>query len=1204
MAKRLSNNFTDAQGQAWSIQLFDSLYAGSTAPFSTVYGSPRLSWNGDPDETHAVTLPSKLSLEIVRTTQAVEDYLAAVPAREEGQLLVKVYKGTDLEWIGVVLPETLSVPLDDLNGVASLEAVDALGLLSRLDYKDTDGTAFTGWEALTGHLLKILAKLPTWSHYASSDVVLYVADHLRPQQADGDQPANFYTYRTRVEHETFYEVDDDGNTTWMKCADVLAQIATVMGARLIHAAGAFYFVPSLAYLASDTPALYGFQKDGTGDTTFPNLPAVVTVDSGGLEDGWAIRHAPPVRAVFRSQEYLGNLALFRDPLHTDAEFGTTVTATTGFSYPTGTVFTVTGTLRITLTQNSSLTGSDQLVRWLLVVILQIPGEQVGGTRTFVAMPADPSAPYDTQGVTWGSSQGDSAGIFNATATPTGSWEASPTSGHGYGIWTPPMVASTYPEDPNVLVMPFTFTTSETVTDGQNLSLRCLATGWTGFNNGSVNTATDADSFTYETNATFEVENLRVILGEAGEDNGNTVRYGQQVGSASGLIEELELLPAIMGDQLTPNTRGRLQTYDGSTWANTDGWTSPLTTTAQKVNKLLCKERLHLRGQVLTTLAGTVHELAYFSPLSLLRYDADSWLQTAQTRTLDLATTEVEAYRIQDLAPTVEDTDDDGAVTPGGVGPVGPVSDPPDTNDPDGAGPVGTTQVNQTKNQVSTATIGSDVADIQGKTDAITVNASGEITDLTVASGSKPLAVGEVSGAASTTALASTNQRVQDIERKTDNITTNASHQITAIATTADAIHAGSIQETTSRQFVTSAEADQITTNQTNISTLSTSVDAIISVVKDTTGGGGKGVYNDTTAGTSESYLGMTATTARLQAGAGNTGVDLSETSPGTATIQVQAGAIGSEAAFDAVTVTGSSSSVTATTTLAGDVSFTGTTSGVDYGDLDNTPSLAAVATSGSYSDLSGTPTIPADFADLGDVNPSLSPVAGDLLIWTTVNGGQWSSTTPALAIGSAIDAGNLGNVSEGSGTSGNILVDFALGGGAYWITQTPTQWAGSHLPLGSLSNVSSTTPTAGDLLRWSGTQWQPYTPKSYTTIQSSFYTGDANGDYIPIGGTLTETTSSQYYNRWTAPTSGRVVSARIFCTAATAGASTLALSKYPIPSTTDTASGTLSTANTDVEFAFSSAATFSAGDQLRFWFDPTGVPGGVSITLLLELDHP
>jgi hypothetical protein len=66
----------------------------------------------------------------------------------------------------------------------------------------------------------------------------------------------------------------------------------------------------------------------------------------------------------------------------------------------------------------------------------------------------------------------------------------------------------------------------------------------------------------------------------------------------------------------------------------------------------------------------------------------------------------------------------------------------------------------------------------------------------------------------------------------------------------------------------------------------------------------------------------------------------------------------------------------------------------------------------------------------------------------------------------------------------------------------------------------------------------------------------------------------------------------------------LLFSKYPIPQTLATATGTLSTANTDVEFVFSGTTTFSAGDQLRFWFDPTGSPAGVSITLLLKLTHP
>jgi len=244
------------------------------------------------------------------------------------------------------------------------------------------------------------------------------------------------------------------------------------------------------------------------------------------------------------------------------------------------------------------------------------------------------------------------------------------------------------------------------------------------------------------------------------------------------------------------------------------------------------------------------------------------------------------------------------------------------------------------------------------------------------------------------------------------------------------------------------------------------------------------------------------------------------------------------------------------------------------------------------------------FADLTDVNPLLAPAPGDLLTWTNVNGGQWNSTTAALAVGGQIDVGDLANVSDSTGTAGNILVDYNLSG-PYWVSVPASTWAGTYLALQHLANVSGT-PSSGDLLQYNGTQWVPYTPPaavSYFTIQSSFYTGDGNGDYIPIGGTLSETTSSQYYNRWTAPMSGEVVSARVFTTSSTAGSSTIAISKYPVPSTIDSDTQTISTANNDVEFTFDTA-TFVAGDQLRFWFDPTGSPAGVSITILIKLEHP
>lgn len=244
------------------------------------------------------------------------------------------------------------------------------------------------------------------------------------------------------------------------------------------------------------------------------------------------------------------------------------------------------------------------------------------------------------------------------------------------------------------------------------------------------------------------------------------------------------------------------------------------------------------------------------------------------------------------------------------------------------------------------------------------------------------------------------------------------------------------------------------------------------------------------------------------------------------------------------------------------------------------------------------------FADLDDVNPNLSPAGGHLLIWTTASGGQWSSTTPELAIGSAINAGDLGNITEtASGTAGHVLLDYALGGSAYWISTALSTATNSHVDLANIKNVAATAPTTGDLLRWNGTAWEPAAAFSYATLQSSFYTSDGNGDYIPFGGTLAETTSSQYYNRYTAPLSGEIVEARIFTTTSSAGSCTLAFSKYPIPQTVATATGTISAANTAVQFSFGGNATFSAGDQLRLWFDPTGAPGGVSVSILLKFNH-
>lgn len=144
----------------------------------------------------------------------------------------------------------------------------------------------------------------------------------------------------------------------------------------------------------------------------------------------------------------------------------------------------------------------------------------------------------------------------------------------------------------------------------------------------------------------------------------------------------------------------------------------------------------------------------------------------------------------------------------------------------------------------------------------------------------------------------------------------------------------------------------------------------------------------------------------------------------------------------------------------------------------------------------------------------------------------------------------------------------------------------------------------GDILTTDGAGVMTFEkPKSYHIIASSFYAADGNGDYIPIGGTLSETTSSNYYTIWTAPCAGRIVKATAIVSATTAGASTLTARKYPTPATFASASHTFTATLTTGTFDFGASATFAAGDRLQFRFDPTGRPNGVQISILLELTH-
>lgn len=200
---------------------------------------------------------------------------------------------------------------------------------------------------------------------------------------------------------------------------------------------------------------------------------------------------------------------------------------------------------------------------------------------------------------------------------------------------------------------------------------------------------------------------------------------------------------------------------------------------------------------------------------------------------------------------------------------------------------------------------------EDKLDAITINGSGEITDFTVSSSGKPLTSDEIEDASST------------------------------------------------HKFATASQLNQIAQNDADITTNGQAIGEIQGILKSSFTNDGAGVYVDTS-DTDKSHVSVTETTGKLQVGQ-RTIVDMTESSPGTIALKVQAGASGSEAQVTAITITGSSTDNTRATVqiTGGDfrsqspfqfsgggafsagqtVTFAGDTSGIDYGDLDNTPTI-------------------------------------------------------------------------------------------------------------------------------------------------------------------------------------------------------------------------------------------------------------------------
>ena len=180
------------------------------------------------------------------------------------------------------------------------------------------------------------------------------------------------------------------------------------------------------------------------------------------------------------------------------------------------------------------------------------------------------------------------------------------------------------------------------------------------------------------------------------------------------------------------------------------------------------------------------------------------------------------------------------------------------------------------------------------------------------------------------------------------------------------------------------------TLESKITTEKNRVDGLGGVLKDTVGGGGKGIYTNTTKVTTDAHVTVASLSAKVRVNA-STGMDFSQSTsngPGSVSLSVQAGT--SPSSVEAIAIDGDAALNNATINLRQPVTFSSTATGLNGSALTAGSVPDARIASSSVTQHAGD----IQLSDLSNVDTH-APEANEVLTWDNVNS-YWA---PAAAPG-------------------------------------------------------------------------------------------------------------------------------------------------------------------------------------------------------------
>jgi len=681
MATRLGDTFHGLDGEEWTINIHDSSYGGGIVPYNI--STAVITGQTDSRDLHAPIFATvaKIGIEIDGAT--LESFVTDFVGAPERRFRLEIRKGADLFWVGLVLTDNIQKQDKEWPYIFNITATDGLGILKDIDYND-DGTAYSGKERVTEHIINCLNKIGTDDLFStpllSTACKWFSADHA----STSIDPVHL----ARFDHRRFIKIDTNGVKTYTSCYEVLKQCAQAFGARLILTDGTFKLIQVNEFEGA-TFDLFNYTTGkvvttATGSATYRKTDAtnITRLDGGNFQ------YLPALNKVIVKYKHFQAQSVI-------PATGVGFTEVTYESIDSGGA-----TSRLLLSFQGSVkasfnTPSDfKPLRLLLKLKVQVGTNYLKRTASINST----TGAYAYTDMTWESSES-----FFEVFTP---------------LLTNNNISQVFAEGP--IFTPAIPADGDLILRGRYFSAY-TSTG------ASISPSTVTESFY---NAYVEVIPLGII-----EDRANQFTYTVENDTANNTAtKEVNIS---IGDGPSVNALGALQVYNGSGWVESAGWKVNATDGTIEIGQLLAQELLLTRTDP-RQIINASYKGTYTPLYSIYHSNKDHIPLTCSINIIE-GKTQGTFVRVDSTGAAVTDKSKQAPYTPDGE-PLSPITPslPVDTPVKDGSSPYQTAQTEQR----TLATSRTPIAESDTVT-TIEINSIG--TDGIIAAGDSIILIDRITG---------------------------------------------------------------------------------------------------------------------------------------------------------------------------------------------------------------------------------------------------------------------------------------------------------------------------------------------------------------------------------------------------------------------------------------------------------------------------